>query len=306
MIEENELVSIGVPLRNGGALIAGALDQLVQQTYKNIEIIVSDNNSDDESANVCANYMQRDPRIKYYRQDKTISAIENFRFVQEKASGKYFMWAAHDDRRDLNFVEALVKSLQSDPHAVLAFSSAYDFENPDFSDARKHDYIFTKDGSAPFRETMRRLLYRTTHAYGLYRNDAFNGWYWKNIDFGWDQVFLAFIGTKGNFVKSDATDFYCFYPMDRSGKSLEERALIVTYKKLKPWPYFRRAWAIASAAKYGEALQGRHRSKVLIFLALYLPHEVWPRVKNFIRAFLPSQAVDWYRARKNNKKTGSA
>ena len=81
------LISIGVPVRNGGRFLEEALDLLVKQTYKNIEIIISDNNSDDTTAEIITRYKEKDPRIKAFTQTKTLTSSENFLFVLKKATG---------------------------------------------------------------------------------------------------------------------------------------------------------------------------------------------------------------------------
>src|SRR5690606_13748412 len=92
----NPLVSIGVPVRNGGAYLADALQILVDQTYKNIEIIISDNNSSDDTSSIIERFAKLDKRIVVYTQSRTLTASENFRFVFERSHGEYFMWAACD------------------------------------------------------------------------------------------------------------------------------------------------------------------------------------------------------------------
>lgn len=103
---EQPLVSIGVPTFNRPQLLRRALELLVGQTYRNIEIIVSDNASpDDQTKKVVEEFANGDGRIKYFRQPENIGAANNFLFVLEKAAGDYFMWAADDDEWTSDFVD---------------------------------------------------------------------------------------------------------------------------------------------------------------------------------------------------------
>ena len=75
------VISIGIPVFNGERFISTVLDSLLNQSYKNIEIIISDNSSDDSTESICRMYVESDSRIKYYRQDKNIGMFPNFNFV---------------------------------------------------------------------------------------------------------------------------------------------------------------------------------------------------------------------------------
>jgi glycosyltransferase involved in cell wall biosynthesis len=114
-------VSIGMPVYNGEKFIQGALDSLLDQTFIDFELIISDNASTDATRQICLAYAAKDERIRYYRNDVRIQPISNFNLVLNYASGQYFMWAAHDDRWSASFVECLVRSLDNNPQAVLAF-----------------------------------------------------------------------------------------------------------------------------------------------------------------------------------------
>lgn len=114
-------VSIGLPVYNGEPFIEQALDSLLAQTFKDFELIVSDNASTDKTEAICRDYAARDARIRYIRQPRNRGAVWNFNFVLQEAKGKYFMWAAADDLRDSNYVETLIACLEADPGCIGAF-----------------------------------------------------------------------------------------------------------------------------------------------------------------------------------------
>lgn len=85
----NPLVSIGIPTYNrANSYLKQALRSAVNQTYKNLEIIVSDNCSSDDTESVVKEF--RDPRIRYFRQNKNLGAVPNCNFCLEQSQGKYF------------------------------------------------------------------------------------------------------------------------------------------------------------------------------------------------------------------------
>jgi glycosyltransferase involved in cell wall biosynthesis len=113
-------VSIGVPVYNGAAALHVMLESLLQQTFMDFEIIVSDNASTDETADICAKFMAREPRIRYIRQATNIGPERNFKFVLEQARGHYFMWSAVDDVRSPEFLEENVNFLKTHPDYVAS------------------------------------------------------------------------------------------------------------------------------------------------------------------------------------------
>lgn len=118
-VSELPLVSIGMPVHNGARYLAQALDSLLVQDYSNIEVIISDNSSTDDTQSICEKYAARDCRINYHRIENNMGAIWNFNNVFELAKGKYFMWAAYDDIRGPHCVSACVRALEAHPGAAL-------------------------------------------------------------------------------------------------------------------------------------------------------------------------------------------
>ncbi|HEY4799645.1 MAG TPA: glycosyltransferase family 2 protein, partial [Bacteroidia bacterium] len=97
---------------------------ITRQTYKNLEIIVSDNCSPtDETEKIVKAFAEKDKRIKFFKHSENKGAVFNFTFVMEKATGHFFMWAADDDEWASEFVEACVSGLLNNPGIPLAFTN---------------------------------------------------------------------------------------------------------------------------------------------------------------------------------------
>lgn len=121
---KTKLISVGLPVWNGALGLRRALNALVAQTYSNIEIIISDNASTDGTALICAEYLKRDSRIRYFRQKTNIGPFENFQFVFREAKGEdYFMWAGDDDWWRSDFISRLKSILDQNPDYGVACSS---------------------------------------------------------------------------------------------------------------------------------------------------------------------------------------
>jgi glycosyltransferase involved in cell wall biosynthesis len=116
------LVSIGLPLRNEEKVIEQALDSLLRQTYENIEVVVSDNASDDATEEIARAYARRDPRVRYHRQSVNIGLQANFAFVIRAATGPYFRWVGGDDRLEQSYVTRCLPVLLDDPRLLMVTS----------------------------------------------------------------------------------------------------------------------------------------------------------------------------------------
>ena len=112
---EYPLISIGIPTFNRNRGICRALESVWRQCYPNLEIIVSDNCSSDNTHEVLLKMQRGHPEMKCYRQEKNIGMISNFEFVLRAATGKYFMWVADDDILEDDVLFKYVAFLESHP-----------------------------------------------------------------------------------------------------------------------------------------------------------------------------------------------
>ncbi len=116
------LVSVGIPTYSRPEDLRTTLAQITGQSYRNLEIIVSDNATDGGAVDeVVGSFAASDKRIRYFRQPSNLGATANFQFVLEQATGEYFMWCADDDWHHPDFVARLLAELTKDPDAAIAF-----------------------------------------------------------------------------------------------------------------------------------------------------------------------------------------
>lgn len=116
------LVSIGLPVYNGEKYLRTALDALLNQSFADIEIIISDNASTDGTETMCREYAARDPRIRYFRTSRNRGLSWNYNRVFLLSRGRYFKWAACDDICAPTYLERCVEVLASDPSVVCCHS----------------------------------------------------------------------------------------------------------------------------------------------------------------------------------------
>src|SRR5688572_15254480 len=113
------LISIGIPTYNSGGKIKEALFSIWQQEYANIEVIISDNCSTDNTEELCTGMSKNYLPIKYFRQLENIGMVANFSFVLKQASGHFFMWVADDDTLEPGILKKYVEFLVANPDYSL-------------------------------------------------------------------------------------------------------------------------------------------------------------------------------------------
>lgn len=164
-------ISIGFPVRNGGQLLANALRSVLDQTEQNFEIIFSDNGSTDGSSESLQTAAAADSRMHYFRQEPPIRAYDNFQFVLRQARGEYFMWAAHDDTRDSDYIARLLAALECNPAAVLAFGDLH-IVTPDDSVGRLMPFPFQTTNMGTLARMAKLSQLQCFYIYGLWRTAA--------------------------------------------------------------------------------------------------------------------------------------
>lgn len=119
------------------------IDSILNQTYKNIEIIISDDNSSKkELQETLKEYEKKDNRIKVYVQERNIGYIKNFEFLLEKAEAEYIMFCDHDDIWYKNKVEESIKKLKSE-NVDLVYCNSTQINEKD--EVIKKDYFKYKN-----------------------------------------------------------------------------------------------------------------------------------------------------------------
>jgi glycosyltransferase involved in cell wall biosynthesis len=107
------LVTIAIPTYNrANSYLKQAIECSVNQTYQNIEIVISDNCSTDNTEEIVKSF--NDTRIRYFRQDKNIGMYNNENFCVEKAIGDFFLLLCDDDMIDHDFVDVCMQAAHYD------------------------------------------------------------------------------------------------------------------------------------------------------------------------------------------------
>ncbi|QQG44077.1 MAG: glycosyltransferase family 2 protein [Candidatus Roizmanbacteria bacterium] len=204
------LVSIGVPTYNRAYGFEETLDCLIKQTYKNIEIIISNDASVDDTYKICKAYAKKDKRIKIFQQKKNLGLPKNHNFVLSKAKGEYFMWAGDDDPRSKMMIKALANSLIKHKEAVLAVCNYVEFKG----NKRKIINLDYKSYLKSYNAITTYLLKPDLLFWGLYKTEVLKqikGFHMDNRPFlkwGSDNLTVFKILLRGDLIYVDKPLLY--------------------------------------------------------------------------------------------------
>ncbi|MDZ4808558.1 MAG: glycosyltransferase family 2 protein [Bacteroidota bacterium] len=115
---------------NGGEFLAEQLDSILTQTYTNLEIIITDDASTDNTVEIIKQYQQKDSRIKFFENSQNKGPNKNFEKGIQHASGEYISISDQDDIWDSRKIETMMKLWP--PGSLFIFSIPGQFHGRDF------------------------------------------------------------------------------------------------------------------------------------------------------------------------------
>ena len=198
-------VSIGMPVFNGADFIRCAVQSVLSQDYEDLELIISDNASTDETASICRELAAIDPRIRYHRNETNIGAAGNYNKVFELARGEYFKWAAHDDECHPRMVRRCVEVLDRAPASVtMVYPLAELIDEHGHTLRKPLDRIASTD-PRPHRRLMRLLwsLNMCDPVFGLIKTEYLRKTQLIGRFFGADYVLLGELVMLGEIRELD-------------------------------------------------------------------------------------------------------
>ncbi len=115
------LITIGLPVYNSERYLAQSLDSLLNQSFREFQLIISDNASTDQTPVICQNYTKRDSRVVYHRNPVNIGLSPNFNQVFAFSKSPYFKWATADDYWAPTMLEKTLEIMESDSQIALCY-----------------------------------------------------------------------------------------------------------------------------------------------------------------------------------------
>jgi glycosyltransferase involved in cell wall biosynthesis len=206
---EQPLVSIGLPVFNGGIQLEDRIKSLLNQSYRNLELIICDNASTDATQMISMAAALADSRVRYIRNEENIGNVRNFNKAFAEAKGEYFMWAAHDDLHSHDFIKRCVLKLISNPKAVLCQSKVavyvQDVDHLIYF-ANLNSFQGNIDTANRYREALYNLP--AVALYGVFRTALAREIPGFRLIPGGDLLWIQELSLRGSFIQSEEILFH--------------------------------------------------------------------------------------------------
>jgi len=207
-----------MPVFNGENYIEPAIRSILDQTYQDFELVICDNASQDGTEGICRSYAEKDPRVKYRRNDENVGAAGNFNLTVHLSGGEYFKWAAHDDTLAPEYLERCLEVLEQDRRVILAFPKTIlvdHYGDPVSKYEVNMNNIMSESASKRFRDLI-LINHWGVEIFGLFRKSVLESTGLLESFPGSDRTIMAELALMGRFYEIPE---YLFYSRDHSERS---------------------------------------------------------------------------------------
>lgn len=215
---KKNLISIIVPVYNVEKYLKRCIESIINQTYQNLEIILVDDGSTDNSLKLCNYYKTKDKRIKVIHQsNRGLSSARNSGL--KESNGDYICFVDSDDWINLNFVKVLFETSQNTNSQIVECKTkkVYDFkEEKDMESFQV--YSFT--GKNCFYEFIKGTYFKQTVWNKIYKRNIIEGMFFEDGKIHEDEFWSYQIFNRANKVTS--IDFFGYYYFQRNGSIMNE------------------------------------------------------------------------------------
>ncbi len=203
------LVSISMTVFNSAPFIAKSIESLLAQEHPDIELIISDNASEDGSSEICRDYARRDNRITYYRNTMNMGPARNCIKAVDLCSGEFIMCAADHDIYHPRFMPTLLNILQQEGSVVVAYPRTILIDEDDRPVELVADAFDTKglDPCRRFSKTIWEFNWGNMF-YGLHRTSILKEALDYYTTIGSDHTIFAKLSLIGSIAQVDTPLFF--------------------------------------------------------------------------------------------------
>lgn len=212
-MRKKELISIIVPIYNVEEYLEKCIESIIKQTYENLEIILVDDGSTDNSGKICDIYAKKDERIKtIHRENSGVSVTRNIGL--ENCNGEYIGFVDPDDYISPTMYEILYDTLKRNNADISMCSyQCFDSEKIEFTKSN-NEISYNKN------EALKELILDkdiTSHLWNkLYKKDLFN-----EVSFPINKIYedvgtIYFVLEKANLIIYNKSIQYAYFQRSTS------------------------------------------------------------------------------------------
>jgi glycosyltransferase involved in cell wall biosynthesis len=224
-------ITVGMPIYREAKFIREALDSLINQEYVYFRVVISDNGSDDETIEICQEYVANDDRFTLIQQKENLGILGNFKFVYDQCETKYYIWFAGHDVLLPNYFKDAIEKLESNENLLMTFGRAKRIDiNSEFIPEGHQEFIIDDNlhtvGLKPYYRMMTVIWQlRTCIAlHGVFRYNMIDN---LNLDqiWGTDSLMLYLLAARGEYYRMDQQVFLSRLVRQENKEELVDRMM---------------------------------------------------------------------------------
>lgn len=191
------LISVIMPVYNGATYLEGTLNDLLNQTFTDFEVICIDDSSTDNSFEIITAYAKKDSRIKVYRKPNERLASLGVKYGLTKAQGLYFMYSSQDDLFSTDLLEQYASKIQEyTPDVIIPNLVCYSGDKNDISTRNFWKETIGKNPHLTAKEAFLLSLDWQLHGFCLFRmsivqNVGINTFSYNSDEYTTRKLFLS-------------------------------------------------------------------------------------------------------------------
>jgi glycosyltransferase involved in cell wall biosynthesis len=199
-------VSVCLPVFNGARYLAAAIESVLAQTHENLELLIVDDLSTDDSADIARTYAAGDSRLVYWQNERNLGIFANYNECLKRVSGSFIKLFAQDDVFEPDCLEALWGELCR--HEKLALVTAarkvIDEKGQETSIERFYDRTTIIPGDEVIGQYMKTFVYRSgTPSQVMFRRNAIGAGFDTRYTLSGDIEYFFRILQSGDYMYLD-------------------------------------------------------------------------------------------------------
>lgn len=209
LVNTEKTVSVVVPVYKTEAYLEKCVDSILSSTYKNIEVVLVDDGSPDNSGKICDEYAEKDTRVKViHKENGGLSSARNSGIAV--ASGEYITFVDSDDTIRIDAIERMLSVAEGENAAIvkMKFKNVTENETTNSDEAYKGTPPYSKISNAEYLKSI--CTYRASCSFcdKLFKREVLEGRCFNEGRTNEDLLLLATI-----LIESD----YSIYELDYEG-----------------------------------------------------------------------------------------
>jgi glycosyltransferase involved in cell wall biosynthesis len=162
-------ITVAIPCYNGGIYLKDAFESVLNQTFKDFEVVYIDDQSTDGSFEVAQSFAEKDPRVRVLRNPKNLGMVGNWNRCLEESQGEYIKLLCADDILYSNCLLHQFKAMESNPEATLATCPSLVINSKSKDIISRDPFFVTRLGTAQtltFKQLLRKSIQKSANLIG--------------------------------------------------------------------------------------------------------------------------------------------